>query len=207
MYRCWMTVSKTYDPRANQKYRTRAAIVEAAIELLRDGQRPTVAQAAAAARVSRATAYRYFLNQDALLAEAAAIGPVAEIEAMLEDRSGDPRSRLLALQAAFNRIVLKEENAMRMALRTYLDAWFAARERGETSPDVREGRRVRWIAAAMGDGKPELQVHEQRRRAALALTMGIEPLLIMKDVCGLDAKEAQSVLRWLAETLLDATID
>ncbi|MBD0273630.1 MAG: TetR/AcrR family transcriptional regulator, partial [Acetobacteraceae bacterium] len=44
------------DPRANQKERTRAALVAAASELLRRGTPPTVAAAAEAAKVSRATA-------------------------------------------------------------------------------------------------------------------------------------------------------
>jgi AcrR family transcriptional regulator len=46
--------------RVNQKRRTRAAIVAAAIELVEQGQSPTVAEVADAALVSRATAYRFF---------------------------------------------------------------------------------------------------------------------------------------------------
>jgi AcrR family transcriptional regulator len=200
-----MSVSENYDPRGNQKQRTRAAIVDAAIQLLRAGRRPSVAEAAAAAKVSRATAYRYFLTQEALLAEAAVMGPVESVEQMLEDQTGEPRARLLDLQAAFNAIVVREESAMRMALRTYLDAWFAARERGEDMPDIREGRRTRWIATALApllDGLPESE--RRRLAAALALTMGVEPLLVMKDVCGLGDEEARSVLRWVAQTLVGA---
>lgn len=202
-----MDVSKTYDPRAHQKQRTRAAIVEAAIALLRTGARPSVADAAAAAKVSRATAYRYFPTQEALLVEAAAIGPVDAIEQMLESQSNDPRTRLLELHASFNDIVAKEESAMRMALRAYLDAWFAAREQGVAAPDVREGRRARWISTALSPVLDNLSEQERRRlEAALALTMGIEPLLVMKDVCRLDDAEARVVLRWAAEALLDAAL-
>ena len=52
------------DLRANQKERTRAALVDAAKALVRAGAPPTVAEAAERARVSRATAYRYFPTQD-----------------------------------------------------------------------------------------------------------------------------------------------
>lgn len=202
-----MDVSKNYDPRANQKQRTRTAIIDAAIQLLRSGARPSVAEAAAAAKVSRATAYRYFPTQEALLVEAAAIGPVDSIEHMLEDHSGTPRSRFLDLQTSFNKIVVREESAMRMALRAYLDAWFAARAQGEDTPDVREGRRARWIATAL---EPALHALADKQRSrllpALALTMGIEPLVVMKDVCRLGDEEASSVLKWAAEVLLDAAL-
>ena len=57
--------------RERQKNRTRRAVVEAASALVREGRTPTVAEAAEAAEVSRATAYRYFPTQDMLLAEVA----------------------------------------------------------------------------------------------------------------------------------------
>ena len=55
--------------RVNQKARTRAAIVDAAQALRSASGRPTVAEAADAAKVSRATAYRYFPTQEALQVE------------------------------------------------------------------------------------------------------------------------------------------
>ena len=51
------------DPRANQRRRTRAAVMEGARALLREGQVPSIADAAEEAGVSRATAYRYFPTQ------------------------------------------------------------------------------------------------------------------------------------------------
>lgn len=46
--------------------RTRAALLDAARELLAEGRTPNVGEAAEAAGVSRATAYRYFPYQRAL---------------------------------------------------------------------------------------------------------------------------------------------
>ena len=66
-----MTMISQEGGRINQKRRTRAAIVAAAAELVRQGKSPTVAEVADAALVSRATAYRYFPSQEYLLAEAA----------------------------------------------------------------------------------------------------------------------------------------
>lgn len=53
--------------RANQKLRTRRAIVQAAAELSRTGREVTMAEIAAAALVSEATAYRYFPDLVSLL--------------------------------------------------------------------------------------------------------------------------------------------
>src|SRR5215469_16119095 len=60
----------------NQRNRTRTAITEAAAALLREGSPPTVAEAAERAKVSRATAYRYFPTQESLLVEIAQVGPL-----------------------------------------------------------------------------------------------------------------------------------
>ena len=66
-----MTEAWQREGRVNQKRRTRAAILAAAVELLKRGKSPTVAEVADAALVSRATAYRYFPTQEYLLFEAA----------------------------------------------------------------------------------------------------------------------------------------
>src|SRR5919106_1299453 len=79
-----MAVSRQGDLRANQKERTRAALVGAATDLLKEGSPPTVAEAAARAKVSRATAYRYFPTQEALMVEVTDLSPtVSPIEGML----------------------------------------------------------------------------------------------------------------------------
>jgi AcrR family transcriptional regulator len=53
--------------RVNQKARTRQALVTATRDLLAQGVVPTMEGAAAAASISRTTAYRYFPNVRALL--------------------------------------------------------------------------------------------------------------------------------------------
>src|SRR5215208_1915615 len=91
--------------RANQKRRTRAAIVEAARRLLDQGTTPTVADAAAAALVSRTTAYRYFPTQEALLVEVSMEVDVDDIERLVStevDRDSAP-ARALAVLDLFNR--------------------------------------------------------------------------------------------------------
>lgn len=204
MYHNAMSVPQKPDPRANQKWRTRNALVEAARKLLEAGIRPTVAEAAEEARVSRATAYRYFPTQDALLAEAAFTPAVADIDKLIAaETSPDPEARLMKLLDSFNPLVLAEERAMRMALRAYLDAWFQAAGTESEGNPVREGRRMRWLDKALGPLRGGLREAEYRRlQAALALTLGVEPIIVMKDVCGIEGYEALAVLRWVARTLL-----
>src|SRR4051794_40285384 len=135
------------DPRANQKARTRAAIVGAALELHQQGVAPTVAQAAARARVSRATAYRYFPTQEALLVEVAVTPGVAQVEELLAHLpSDDVEQRLLVLLDTFGPIVIAEEAHLRRALSVYQDTWLRSRRRSDAEgPAVREGRRMRWL--------------------------------------------------------------
>ncbi len=57
-------------------------------------------------------------------------------------------------------------------------------------------------------GGAQLPLHrartEDRVVAALSLCMGIEALVLLQDVCGLEAVEAVEVSRWAAQALLQA---
>jgi hypothetical protein len=115
---------------------------------------------------------------------------------------------LLELQDLLNRILFEKEVPMRTALRLYLDVWLAKRAAGEHSPVVRPGRRMEWIEAVLRPADRKLSKAQRRRlHAALALTLGVEALIVMKDVCQFDDDEALAVLRWTATTLLRAGLN
>jgi AcrR family transcriptional regulator len=121
----------------------RAAIVEAATALLREGRPPTVAEAAERALVSRATAYRYFPTQESLLLDVAnveaMVKPVEELVASFP--TDDPAQRLAALVSTFTQAMLSDEALIRTGVRVYLDTWLAnQRDSGHTP--VRAGRRM-----------------------------------------------------------------
>jgi AcrR family transcriptional regulator len=196
------------DPRANQKERTRQAIVEAARKLQRQGIEPSVAQAAEAARVSRATAYRYFPTQDALLLDLGIMPLTAPIEELVANlTSADVETRLLALLDVLNRMVISEETSMRRALSVYQDTWLRGHRDGNNSPAaVREGRRMRWLDGVLEPLRDLPDDQYRRLRAALALTLGADSVVIMKDVCALDDDTALDVLRWSATALLREAI-
>ena len=203
-----MSAVKPKDPRANQKARTRAAIIVAAQDLQRKGIAPTIEQAAEQARVSRATAYRHFPTKEALLIELSAITDPAPVEALLASfTTDDVEDRLLGLVDAFDGIVLAEEEHYRTFTRVSLDTWLRSRRNGEDAPVVREGRRMRWLETVLA---PLDELSAERKsllQAALALTLGGEAIITMKDVCRLDNDEALAVLRWAAAALLRTALE
>jgi AcrR family transcriptional regulator len=196
--------------RVNQKRRTRDAIVRAARQLLEDGETPTVAQAAEAARVGRTTAYRYFPTQEALFLEVAVNLDVDEIEDLVAAPPADasPVEHLRAVLRLLNEHVVAEEVRYRTATRLYLDLWLAAKAAGDDDPVVREGRRRRWIEQSLAPVRPTLDpVVWDRVVAALTLVAGAEPMIVLRDVARLDFDEAQAVAAWAAQVLVTAALD
>ncbi|MEA2375632.1 MAG: hypothetical protein QOD53_2095, partial [Thermoleophilaceae bacterium] len=138
-----MTVSYEGTGRINQKARTREALIASARELLAGGVTPTVEQAAAAAEVSRATAYRYFPNQRLLHA---ATYPTIEARSLLgPDAPDDATGRLDAVVEELIRFMLDHEPALRTALRLSLDEGAGAHD----APLLRRGRAIGWLADAL----------------------------------------------------------
>jgi hypothetical protein len=120
----------------------------------------------------------------------------------------DPQEHLTLLLDVFNPIVLGNESEYRVALRVYLDTWFKSRCRGDgATAKVRAGRRMRWLEQTLKPLLTQLSAPLRRRlKNALALTLGIDSIVIMRDVCGLDDKEGLDVLRWTAQIILEAVM-
>ena len=193
--------------RANQKARTRAAIVDAAEALRAENGVPSVAEAADAARVSRATAYRYFPTQEALQVELDSSRVNAPIEKIVASfTSNNAGLRVAALIDAYCDLALGEEAHMRTALRVYQDTWLRGGD-GVAAPQVRKGRRMKWLTSALAPLPDMPPAKLARLRAALALCVGADSLVILKDVVGLDHSEANAVLKWAASALLRAGPD
>src|SRR5882757_4475907 len=138
------------DPRANQKNRTRQAIIDAALAFVDEGALPTVVEAAGRAKVSRATAYRYFPTQPELLQALVALNPtMKEVGAALAGTdSEDPAVRLGILLDAYNPRVLAAEPWMRAIYRTMLDAWLKSDQDG-TRESHRVPLRLNWVEEAL----------------------------------------------------------
>jgi AcrR family transcriptional regulator len=161
--------------------------------------------------VSRATAYRYFPTQDALLNEVMYLTPSLEFidKAIEQLESDDPEVRLLWLLDLFNPIVLREEASYRALARLYIETWFAsANDDAPERPRVREGRRTRWLAGVLAPLKDRLSPAAlERLQYSLALTLGIDSVIILKDACGIeDDQEILDVLRSTAVSILRAAL-
>ncbi|WP_133852250.1 TetR/AcrR family transcriptional regulator [Labedaea rhizosphaerae] len=183
--------------RTRQKARTRDALVAAARELVtRGGSPPTVEDAAAAARISRTTAYRYFPNQKALLVAA---HPETETKSLLPPDAGDdPEDRILSAVKAFIQLVLETEQQQRTMLRLSLEPDAAAREL-----PLRRGRAIAWFEDALEPLRQQLTdagVH--RLAVAIRSAVGIESLVWLTDVAGLARDEAAELMQSSALALL-----
>ena len=114
-----MSISYERTGRTQQKARTRDALIATTRRLLAQGTTPTVEQAAAAAQISRATAYRYFPNQRTLLA---ATYPHLDRRSLLPTPAPpDPAARLAAVVDAQTQLVLELEPEVRTQLRLPAD--------------------------------------------------------------------------------------
>jgi AcrR family transcriptional regulator len=182
--------------RASQKWRTRSALISATRALIAQGVTPTVEAAAAAALISRTTAYRYFSSQRALLIAA---HPEIEMTSMLPPNPPqDPESRLDAVLREFHRMILETELQQRTALRLSL-------EPGSQPGDhpLRQGRAVGWIAEALSPLQTSLPEADLMRLVlAIRSATGIEALVWLTDVAGLSREEATALMRGTAQALL-----
>jgi len=198
--------------RVNQKRRTRAAIVAAAAELLRQGKSPTVAEVADAAAVSRATAYRYFPTQAYLLSEAAVEGVREEVDRVLQSLNLDshaPEARLDAIVCTLQERTAAQEPGFRALLRLSLEQPFGKEAGQEIGDPVRRGaRRVDWIERALASVWSDLdEPTRDHLVGALSLCMGIEALVVLRDVCAFSPEQAVETSRWAARALLRTALD
>ena len=182
--------------RVGQKGRTRGALISAARAVMAQGVTPTVEAAAAAALISRTTAYRYFSSQRDLLIAA---HPEIEMTSMLPPvPPQDPESRLDAVLREFHRMIVDTELQQRTALRLSLEP---GPQRGDHP--LRQGRAVGWIGEALSPLQTLLP-EEDLERLVLAIrsATGIEALVWLTDVAGLSREEATALMRGSAQALL-----
>lgn len=122
--------------RANQKARTRAALVAAAIKLVREGLLLSIQDAAAEALVSVATAYRYFTSAEDLWEEASI--QAIDLDAWLEDvhrrieaAGDDPIARAEVAARLVGGRMLEDQLPFRLLVKAGLDRWLAQLDQQE----------------------------------------------------------------------------
>jgi AcrR family transcriptional regulator len=196
-----MSISYEETGRTRQKIRTRSAIIAAARGLIAGGETPTVEQAADAAGVSRATAYRYFPNQRSML-----VSVYPEIEARSLLGAAPPHeigARVDLVVREVTRMVVENEPELRTQLRLSLESSATERQRLV----LRQGRVIGWLEEALEPARGKIPKGELRRLVyAIRCAIGIEALVWLCDVGGLSRKEAVEHMRWSARALLRAEL-
>jgi AcrR family transcriptional regulator len=198
-----MLMSMPYElhGRVDQKRRTRDALIAAARQLVTDGATPTVEAAAAAASISRATAYRYFPNKRALLV--AAHPETAAPSLLPDDAPADVEARLDLVVDAFTRMIVDTEAQQRTMLRLSLDT----EPVGPEQMPLRQGRAIKWIEDALAPLAPAMSDAEIHRLAlAVRSATGIEALVWLTDIAGLSRDEAKDLMRWSARAMLASAL-
>lgn len=182
--------------RVNQKRRTRAELLRAASELAEKGLQPSVAEVADHAGISRATAYRYFSKPEDLIREAVLDAIAKAIQPRVEQLSDGSKATPDALRDLVRQIfAMVDENE------TMFRSMLAS---SVISNDARRGaRRLDWLDEVLAPLQETLAKKDYDRLLhALCLLTGIETLVVLKDVCGLDSRKAEDVTLWAAKTLL-----
>jgi len=186
--------------REAQRSRTRRALIAAADELYAEGRVPTVAEVAERAEVGRATAYRYFPTQEALLLETTFLGDQDALRALpeLAGTVEDPAERVAQAVKSGAEWTLDREARLRMILRASLDP------AGGTK---RPARRRKYIADLLASVKDELPAETyERLTGALTLLFGIDPIVAIADNSDIDREAIPDVLAWAAESLVRAAL-
>jgi AcrR family transcriptional regulator len=190
--------------RPNQRTRTRKDLLQAASRLMKQGRRPTLEEVAEEALVSRATAYRYFPSLDALLIEAPLEGAVPDPNNLFQDASpDDPVERLERVDAALADMISTNESSLRLMLASSLQRSV----NGERKSDVpsRQNRRTALVEAALAPARNQFTPAGLKALTkSLALIIGTESMVVLKDVLQLDEDGARKVRRWAIRALVDA---
>lgn len=195
------------DPARGPRARTRRLMLETATRLMQSGATPSVSEVAEAAEVSRATAYRYFPSQAALVHAVVdeALGPIltrTNDRPKAEDRVDDLLRTSLPRIEAF-------EATFKAALKLSLEQW-AKRQTGSLGdePPFTRGHRIDLLQDALLPLRDTLAEDDFKRLAqALSLIYGVEAFVVLKDIWGLDGERVQAVTRWAASALVHAAIE
>jgi AcrR family transcriptional regulator len=182
--------------RIGQKQKTREKILRAAHEIQGRGIELTLENVAEKAGISRATIYRYYSNKDVLSAEAVLDIKTLTTEQILSKyEEEDLETTLLGIQKYYNRLAIDNERSFRKYLSVILNP--------DNPVSARGARRVRTLLKAL-ELKPSRIRNEDRENLIYMATlmMGIEALIVTRDVCRLNETSAEKALQWGMKTLL-----
>ncbi|MFE3827105.1 TetR/AcrR family transcriptional regulator [Streptomyces sp. NPDC059092] len=188
--------------RANQKLRTRTAIVQAAAELSRTGREVTMPEVAKAALVSEATAYRYFPDLVSLLREAI-VGQLPSAAEALEPvaDSADPVERV----ATATEFLLRHVLARQGVVRAMIAATVTRPAEAAARPGLRFGLIDHALAPPAEPVTDDPATLDQLKRD-LSVVVSAEALFGLTDLHGLAPEDAITSIVHTATTLTRAAL-
>ncbi|WP_254431203.1 TetR/AcrR family transcriptional regulator [Achromobacter ruhlandii] len=190
------------EPPHGPRARMRKILLDAAQRLMAQGLTPSVAELAEHAQVSRATAYRYFPSQSALIAAVVdeSLGPILAWDSTAPDAATRVDE---LLRFAYPRLQAHEASlraAIQVSLQQHAEA---SAGRAGNQPRLVRGHRIDILKRAIAPLAGTLTPAQQDRVAqALSLVYGTEVFLVLKDIWGLDQTEVTEVARWTATAII-----
>jgi AcrR family transcriptional regulator len=193
-----MKEPKIQKGRVKQKRQTRSEILNAAKALMQEEKKITLEDVAKKANISRATMYRYFSTIDLLFTEASLdIRHKSSDQIFEEVKEMRFDERIFYIQKHYNELAQKNEIGFRRYLSAVLSESIVSKEK------LRGARRMKSLNKALEPYKGKFSKANYERLISISsVLMGIDALIICKDVCNLDNKETDDTLKWALEMIL-----
>lgn len=183
------------------KARTRRLLIDTAMSMYEQGAFPSITEVANAAQLSRATAYRYFPTQSALVSAMVdeSLGPILAWQPTQPD-AGQRIAELLSF--AYPRM-LQHEGVLRAALHLSLQQWADNRSNPNNKEKLVRGNRKRLLKLAVEPLEGKLAPAAlQRVIHAFSLIYGSEVFMVLKDIWHLNDADIQDVTQWMGKAIL-----
>lgn len=184
--------------RVRQKLSTRAAILEAAKSLMEKKGEISLEEIAIQANISRATIYRYFPKLELLLVEASLdVHFKSPDELAAQVKTKPLAEKIFFIQNYYNKLAEEHELLFRRYLSSALNVSITSKKK------IRGARRVATLEKALSPFKKELS-HKvcENLKNICSILMGIDALVVSKDVCGLNNQQSRAVLQWGIQMIL-----
>lgn len=187
--------------RPAQRRRTRTAILDATMQLLRDRHTPTLDEIAAAAEVSRRTIYMHFPTLDQLILDAS-MGALAgrDIEAEFEPDTEAAERVATIVDTLYDHAEEWLPLGRRMVALTATNPPADGPKRGQ--------RRVDWIERAVEPLRERLTDEQHDRLvSSLSIVLGWEAMIVLEDIRGHAPEREREVAAWTAQSLVRAILE
>ncbi|CRG49835.1 TetR/AcrR family transcriptional regulator [Yersinia wautersii] len=190
--------------------RTRRLLIDTAMSMYERGAFPSITEVASAAQLSRATAYRYFPTQSALVSAMVdeSLGPILA----WQPTQPDARQRIAELLSFAYPRMLQHEGVLRAALHLSLQQWADTRNSDSNNSSgngnkneekLIRGNRKRLLKLAVEPLEETLAPEAlQRVIHAFSLIYGSEVFMVLKDIWHLDEAGIQDVTQWMGKAIL-----